>query len=45
MFDPILTTRNELTRAYLRRKESERNNDREEYLSERLQESKNGILE
>jgi hypothetical protein len=29
MFDPVLLTRNDLTRAYLRRKDAERSNDRE----------------
>jgi hypothetical protein len=28
MFDPVLTTRNDLTRAYLRRRDSEKANDR-----------------
>lgn len=45
MFDPVLATRNELTRSYLKRKESERSSDNIEFLSERLKDSKVGVLE
>jgi hypothetical protein len=44
MFDSVVGTRANLTRAYLRRKDGEKATDNLEYLSERLKDFKCDIL-